>query len=133
VADSGTLQLTDAVLANLTAHQLSGIELFGFGDQGLSARAKPIPVGSCKVFPGDAAWPSRATWAVFNLLTGGALIKTVPIGAVCYPESGVYDAGKCANIIDKWSLSATQCVSPSTFCTLSTPTRQPRHDSTYDY
>ena len=100
------------MLANLTAHRLSGIELFGFGDAGgVSARPKPIPVGSCKVFPGDAAWPSPATWDVFNLLTGGDLIKTVPIGAVCYPDSGVYDAQKCASIITNWSLSATQCVS----------------------
>ncbi|KAK3905075.1 6-hydroxy-D-nicotine oxidase [Staphylotrichum tortipilum] len=116
-AKPGTLQLTDAGLANLTAHKLSGIELFGFGDAAsLSARLNPIPVGSCKAFPGDAAWPSPATWAVFNLLTGGAQIKTVPIGAVCYPDSGVYGAQKCVNIIDKWSLSATQCA----------PTTQPQ-------
>ncbi len=101
------------MLANLTAHQLTGIEFFGFGDaQGLSASGKPTPVGSCKVFPGDAAWPSQLTWAVFNLLTGGALIKTVPIGAVCYPNSGVYDAQKCAAVIDKWSISETQLVAP---------------------
>lgn len=105
------LQLTDAVIANLTAHQLSDIELFHFDDaevgtaQGVTKRAS---VGDCKVGPGDAKWPSRLTWGVFNLLTGGALTETVPIGAVCYPNSGVYDVEKCATIIANWTEMALQ-------------------------
>ena len=103
------MQLTDAVLANLTAHRLSGIELFQFGDsEATSKRAKGTAVGSCKVYPGDQEWPSALIWDVFDLLTGGALIKTVPIGAVCYPNSGVYNAQKCADILTNWTESATQ-------------------------
>lgn len=103
--------LTDAVIANLTAHQLSDIELFQFdaeGDDASAAAKRTLGSGSCKTFPGDSLWPSRLTWAVFDLLTGGALIETVPIGAVCYPNSGVYNAAKCADIIAKWTQSATQ-------------------------
>ena len=103
------MQLTGAVLANLTAHRLSGIELFRFGDsEAVSNRTKGIAAGSCKVYPGDREWPSALTWDVFNLLTGGALIKTMPIGAVCYPNGGIYNAQKCADIITNWTQSATQ-------------------------
>jgi hypothetical protein len=102
-------QLTDTVLANLTACQLSDIELFKFDDStDLGVVSKRANTGDCKVYPGDSRWPSRLTWGVFNLLTGGALIETVPIGAVCYPNSGVYDATKCSNIISQWTQSDTQ-------------------------
>jgi len=107
------LQLTDAVLANLTAFKLSDIELFKFDDTdgedaSQVAKRTSTAVGSCKTYPGDWKWPSRITWAVFNLVTGGALIETVPIGAVCYPNSGVYNAQKCADIIANWTHSETQ-------------------------
>jgi hypothetical protein len=108
---ANALQLTDAVLANLTALQLSDIDLFKFDDSVAAAADKrTVPGGDCKVYPGDWRWPSRPTWGVFNLLTGGALIETVPIGAVCYENSGVYDAAKCAKIIENWTQSETQYV-----------------------
>jgi hypothetical protein len=109
IAD-GTLLLTDSVLANLTGLQLTDIELFQFDSEadGASGVEKRANVGDCKVYPDDRRWPSRLTWKVFDLLTGGALIETVPIGAVCYPNSGVYNAAKCADIIAHWTESATQ-------------------------
>ncbi|KAL2173111.1 uncharacterized protein P884DRAFT_252640 [Thermothelomyces heterothallicus CBS 202.75] len=111
------LQLTDNVLANLTAHELTEIELFQFGDDADATDptqiAKRTAVGSCKTYPGDWKWPSRLTWSVFNLLTGGALIETVPIGAVCYPNSGVYNAAKCADIIEHWQESAPPEADPT--------------------
>jgi hypothetical protein len=105
--------LTDAVLANLTSHELSDIELFLFDDTDGEDAAQVSKrtwanVGDCKTYPGDWKWPSRLTWGVFNLLTGGALIETVPIGAVCYPNSGVYNAAKCADILENWTQSETQ-------------------------
>jgi hypothetical protein len=107
--DPNVLQLTDTVLANLTAYQLSDIGFFKFDDGAdLGVVSKRANKGDCKVYPGDNKWPSRLTWGVFNLLTGGALIETVPIGAVCYPNSGVYDANKCSNILAKWTQSDTQ-------------------------
>ena len=105
--------MTDDVLANLTSHQLSDIELFLFDDTDSEDAAQVsrrtwTNVGDCKTYPGDWKYPSRLTWGVFNLLTGGALIETVPIGAVCYPNSGVYDAAKCADILENWTQSDTQ-------------------------
>lgn len=112
--------LTDAVVANLTALGLSDIDLFTFDDDvagietaGLRKRSSIARVGDCKVFPGDREWPSRLTWTVFDVLTGGALIETVPIGAVCYKNSGVYDAQKCQNVINNWSKSALHAADPT--------------------
>ena len=105
-------QLTDAVLANLTAHALTGVELFRFGDG--PARGKRVrrdgtgPV--CKTFPGDSDYPSRPIWAIFDLLTGGALIKTVPIGAVCYPNHDAFNPEKCQALIAGWATSEIQWV-----------------------
>ncbi|KAK3389560.1 hypothetical protein B0H63DRAFT_101611 [Podospora didyma] len=104
-------QLTDAILANLTTLQLSNISLFAFeSDNDFEKRTNE---DSCKTVPGDARWPTRAIWSVLNLLTGDALIDTVPIGAVCYPNSGVYDAAKCDRIIAGWALSSTHSADPT--------------------
>ncbi|EAQ88599.1 hypothetical protein CHGG_05218 [Chaetomium globosum CBS 148.51] len=117
-ADPESRQLTDDVLANLTSHQLSDIELFLFDDTDSEDAAQVsrrtwTNVGDCKTYPGDWKYPSRLTWGVFNLLTGGALIETVPIGAVCYPNSGVYDAAKCADILENWTQSDTHARDPT--------------------
>lgn len=96
-----SLQLTDAVLANLTAHKVPGISLFGF-------KTKPTTSPKCKLFPGDADWPSKPIWSIFNLLTGNALIETIPIGAVCYQNSGYYDQAACTALLAGWTKSDTQ-------------------------
>lgn len=105
------LELTDAVLANLTDLHLTDIDFFKFGDDGESAYKRGLGFASCKTMPGDLTWPGKVVWKVFNLLTGGALIKTVPFGAVCY-EGEHYDADACARIIDNWTNSDTQFVDP---------------------
>ncbi|KAK4161375.1 hypothetical protein QBC43DRAFT_243812 [Cladorrhinum sp. PSN259] len=110
------LLLTDAVVANLTSLDLSDIDLFTFDDDIAGVTKRSVGnwrAGECKVFPGDRDWPSRLTWGVFNLLTGGALIETVPIGAVCYRNSGVYDAQKCQNVLANWSKSALHAADPT--------------------
>ncbi len=93
------------MLANLTDLELSNISLFEFGNE--TTVEKRSAVG-CKTFPGDYFWPSPAVWKIFGFLTGGALIETVPIGAVCYPKNKYYNAAKCQNILDHWTESATQ-------------------------
>jgi hypothetical protein len=70
--------------------------------------AKRSIFNRCKTSPGDLLWPSKPIWTVFNILTGGALIETVPIGAVCYKNNKHYNAAKCANILAHWTESATQ-------------------------
>ncbi|KAH8736178.1 hypothetical protein BGZ61DRAFT_489907 [Ilyonectria robusta] len=106
------LELTDAVLANLTDLHLTDIDLFKFGDDGESAYKRGLGFASCKTMPGDLAWPGKVVWKVFNLLTGGALIKTVPFGAVCY-QGEHYDADACARIIDNWTNSDTHDEDPT--------------------
>jgi FAD/FMN-containing dehydrogenase len=95
-----TLQLTDDILANLTDLQLSNISLFSFDNTTLSKRGLR---DGCKTYPGDLLWPSDLTWKVFNLLTGGALIKTTPYASPCYDDYGNYDAAKCAFLTNNWS------------------------------
>jgi hypothetical protein len=111
--EAATLQLTDAVLANLTALQLTNVSLFGFKERD---GRDPVAVrgggGSnttaCKVFPGDRDYPSPEVWSIFDLLTGGALIATIPIGAVCYRDHIAYDAAKCRDVLANWTKSETQ-------------------------
>lgn len=98
-----TAQLTDAAIGPNAA-------LFGFGaavaaSAPTSGIAKPPPSGpSCKVFPGDAQWPSTTTWAKLNTTLAGALIKTVPLAAPCYTNwPGQYDAAACQAVRDRWN------------------------------
>ncbi|KAF2473186.1 FAD/FMN-containing isoamyl alcohol oxidase-like protein MreA [Lindgomyces ingoldianus] len=51
----------------------------------------------CKIFPGDADWPSPKKWNDFNLTLGGALIKGFPPAAACYPGPN-YDEARCAYV-----------------------------------
>lgn len=83
---SERLQLTDAVLANLTSHGIDA-SLFSFGTPD-DAAALDKRSGACKVFPGDKAWPSAPVWRVLDLLSGGRLIATVPSAAACYEGWG---------------------------------------------
>jgi len=105
--DAETLQLTDAVLANLTSLDLTNIAFFGFGDSPVRKRSGDSS-NSCKIFPGDKEWPSDLLWEVLDLLSNGALIKTVPIGAVCYQNNAHYDAVKCKDLLDHWTESEPQ-------------------------
>ena len=100
--------MTDAVLTNLTELELSNISLFQFAEDEVQKRA--ASASKCKTFPGDALWPTKLVWKVFDLLTGGALIETVPIGAACYTNSEHYDSVKCADILAHWTESETQYV-----------------------
>lgn len=107
-AVSGELQLTDAVLANLTELELDHIELFQFADESAALDKRALSaLAKCKSMPGDLLWPGKLVWKVFDLLTGGALIKTVPFGAVCFPGEQ-YDAKECSRIVDNWTNSDTQ-------------------------
>lgn len=114
-ADSGvsyfsfeSSQLTNQVLANLTALNLTGIENFDFGNASSAAARRGS--AECKVLPGDAAWPSNIIWTVFDLLLGGALIQAVPVAAPCYSNWPQYNANECANITSEWSSPEFQYV-----------------------
>lgn len=68
--------------------------------------------GTCKVIPSDRSWPGSIVWALVNLVTGGGLIKTVPLAAPCY-KGQYYNAAKCASITANWTDSDLQYVTPT--------------------
>lgn len=90
-------QLTQEVLTDLRSKQLNNATIFDFGPSG-----KVYSSGMCKPAPGDADWPTTETWNELNLLTGGALVSTVPLGAVCF-QGEHYDAERCTDILNRWS------------------------------
>jgi len=67
----------------------------------------PFTNSTCKVFPGDDYWPDESKWALLDRLTGGALIKTVPLAAPCYAGPD-YDAERCAVVTSQWFVSDIQ-------------------------
>lgn len=95
------------MLANLTDLQLSNISLFYFDDDEHDKRSLGDARPQCRVFPGDALYPNKLVWKVLDILSGGALIKTVPLGSACY-EGEHYDAEKCQFLINNWNDSDTQ-------------------------
>ncbi|GKT41179.1 uncharacterized protein ColSpa_01360 [Colletotrichum spaethianum] len=53
-----TIQLTNAVLANLTKLELSNISLFTFAESQLTQK-RATPNNKCKTFPGDLLYPNE--------------------------------------------------------------------------
>jgi hypothetical protein len=101
------VQLTDSALANVTEtiNNDTISSLFAFeSNTTVSKRAASV----CKVMPGDLLWPITLIWDVFDLLLGGALIKTSPLAASCYPARPEYNAETCATITAAWLTSDLQ-------------------------
>lgn len=67
----------------------------------------------CKVYPGDAEWPSDKAWSQLNVLTGGRLLNApTPLAAVCYLGED-YNATKCAEYtVAQWQRSYLHMVDP---------------------
>lgn len=101
------LQLTDAVLANLTDLSLTNVSLLYFNDEDKTMQSSGLH-RRCKAFPGHASWPSRLMWRVLDLVTGGALIETVPLSAACYNDFGVYDGARCDEVTSSFANSSLQ-------------------------
>jgi hypothetical protein len=95
------LQLLDLVLATLSEDEAP---FFDFASNNPSPRRS---TSTCKVFPGDASWPGDVKWSLLNHTVGGALIKTIPVAAPCYPGL-FYDADGCAYITAQWTNSSLQ-------------------------
>lgn len=105
--EAETIQLTESVIANLAASSLTNISLFDFAPPN-PPESNHTTAGECRTFPGDDLWPEDAVWDTLDLLTGGALIKTVPLASSCYDSWGDYDAEACAYITDQWTNSSLQ-------------------------
>ncbi|KAL0764183.1 hypothetical protein CaCOL14_013236 [Colletotrichum acutatum] len=109
--DFESSQLTADVIANLTTYNLTGTAAFNFGDD--EAAVEKRAARSCKVFPGDRAWPSDLTWFLLDLLLGGALLDGVPAAAPCYKDWPQYDAAKCNEITAAWTTPQYQMSEPT--------------------
>lgn len=110
------VQLTQPVIDNLTTTlNESTAALFAFGNSTANSTLAARSFGSCKVFPGDAFWPSELIWDIFNLLLGGALIKTVPSASPCYNGWGDFNSAECSAIAAQWNNSNFQYVRKSSF------------------
>ena len=62
---------------------------------------------TCSAIP-TAEWPSPQVWDQFNQTLNGALIKTVPLAAVCYRDWPEYNPERCNDITNRWNSSALQ-------------------------
>lgn len=104
--DIEAVQLTDSVISELQSNPdvAEYASIFDFGDANSSAAVRSRQARSaqrCKTMPGDALYPNKLVWSVFDLLSGGALEPIVPIGSSCYPDSAYdnYDAERCAYLV----------------------------------
>lgn len=95
-------------MANLTDLELTNVTVLYFDDGEASRKRAARSLPNCKTFPGDLLWPNQIIWQVLNLVTGGSLIKTVPIGAACYDDFGNYDATRCSFVLGQWTNSSLQ-------------------------
>lgn len=102
-------QLTSETLTNLHPEEAAPFQ-FDVPGSSNSKRATNS-TATCKVYPGDAAWPSETTWANLNKLTNGSLIKTIPQAAPCY-QGPLYDPAKCATLTTNWTNTYTHIGDP---------------------
>ncbi|KAI0969559.1 FAD binding domain-containing protein [Xylaria arbuscula] len=86
----------------LEEDDIGNFSAIAFGNR---TTASPVYDGpECKVYPGTAAWPLEADWAQLNNTLDGALLKPVPISAVCY--SGPYqNTNQCNTLLRNASSS----------------------------
>ncbi|KAJ5288663.1 hypothetical protein N7478_001693 [Penicillium angulare] len=105
--ESETFQVTNKSLAALKPNQTA---LFGFQNSSVGHNQHRK---RCRLLPGDKSWPSDSTWSQFDEILGGALIKTVPLAASCYPSWPEYDSGKCKYISTNWTVSYEHDADPA--------------------
>jgi hypothetical protein len=60
---------------------------------------------NCKVFPGDAQWPSDEDWEALDSTTDGPLLKPLPQAHICYSNgTGILvDNATCQAMTDRWT------------------------------
>ncbi|KAG9520865.1 FAD/FMN-containing isoamyl alcohol oxidase MreA, partial [Aureobasidium melanogenum] len=56
---------------------------------------------SCRVLPGDAAWPNQKVWDKLNQTVGGRLIRGAPLAQPCYTPD--LDISTCTAIQNDWT------------------------------
>jgi hypothetical protein len=93
----------------LETSKLSSVFKRGAIDVTGSAKTTPnyILAGedNCKVFPGDAQWPSDDEWEALDSATDGPLLKPLPQAHICYSNgTGIpVDNATCQAMTDRWT------------------------------
>ncbi|KAL7266287.1 hypothetical protein RUND412_011172 [Rhizina undulata] len=67
----------------------------------------------CKCDPSGPCWPSPYTWAALNTTLSGALISTVPLASVCYPDHPKFSREACEQVYTQWSTDALHYSDPA--------------------
>ena len=110
-----THQLPPNILTNLSSNPSTApyAHLYAFNT---NTSTLTYPKEFCKTFPGDANWPSQESWNLFNKLSDGALIPTIPLAAPCYDTQwGARDTRRCEEVTGRYGTAWIQ------FVTLSLP------------
>jgi len=94
--------------------ELTDHDVRDFGSIGFSSPKTKLP---CKVFPGDAAWPSAAEWSRLNASVGGALLSPLPAASACYSSSPGFDPAKCEFLLTNASRTTFYLDDPLTILT----------------
>ncbi|KAI0403288.1 FAD binding domain-containing protein [Xylaria palmicola] len=98
----------------LKEEDIGNFSAITFGDR---ATASPVYDGpECKAYPGSAAWPLEAEWAQLNSTLSGALLKPVPVAAVCY-DGPFKDTNRCNFLLRNTSSSRFYINDPLTVLT----------------
>lgn len=81
------------------------IILLGLASTATAVATRPIYYNSsCRVLPGDAAWPNPVQWASLNKTVSGHLIASVPEASVCHNSPfNNYNAAACAVLQSTWN------------------------------
>lgn len=93
--------------------------LLGLASAATAVAISPFhPNSSCRVLPGDTAWPNAIQCANLNKTVSGHLIASVPESSVCHnsPFNG-YNAAACAVLQSTWNKTElSQLVSKHSSC-----------------
>lgn len=85
------------------------MELFRFGDletdESIADSGDYTLKGpdNCKVYPGDADWPSSQDWDALNAVTTNALLKPAPQAHICYGSNGTTNSTACQELTERWN------------------------------
>ncbi|KAF1852164.1 uncharacterized protein K460DRAFT_392285 [Cucurbitaria berberidis CBS 394.84] len=97
------VQLTNAVIDRIANENVTSsiADLVGFDHNGTTVDHN---FTACKMFPGDALWPSQSHLNVFDALLNDGLVPTVPIASPCYDSNwGPKDVAKCNSVVSSFT------------------------------
>lgn len=86
-----TIRLARSDIGNFSAIQFGNLD---------HARSHGGATPQCRAFPGSEDWPTEADWKQLNISLGGALLRPIPLGSVCY-EGPNHNASTCSYLVNQ--------------------------------